>query len=160
MNLGAIYNAMRLWEKAIEACRHGLALEPNNAMLLDQIALALWHDGQRDQALDAWRRSVQLDPTDLTARINFATSLYQLGQLDAAIDQLVAGLRTSLDSRASPGSQDIYLAHFKLGYVYEQKGAWQAAAQEYQRTLEMKSDFAPAREQLEAVRTRLRNPQP
>jgi protein O-mannosyl-transferase len=160
MNLGAIYNAMRLWEKAIEACRRGLALEPNNAMLLDQIALALWHDGQRDQALDAWRRSVQLDPTDLTAHINFATSLYQLGQLDAAIEQLVAGLRSSLDSRASPGSQDIYLAHFKLGYIYEQKGVWQAAAQEYQRTLEMKSDFAPAREQLEAVRTRLRNPQP
>ncbi len=166
VNLGAVYNAMRQWGKAIEACRHGLALEPDNHVALNQIALALWQDGQLDQALDAWRRAVQLDPTDLTARINFATSLYQLGQFDAAIDQLVAGLRPSPGSRASlglraiPGLQDAYLAHFKLGYIYEQKGAWQAAAQEYQQALEMKSDFAPAREQLEAVRARLKHPQP
>ncbi len=151
---------MRQWGKAIEACQHGLALEPDNHVLLDQVALALWHDGQQERALDDWRRAVQLDPADLQARINFATSLYQLGQLDGAIDQLVAGLRASRDLRASPAAQDAYLAHFKLGYNYEQKGAWQAAAREYQQALEMKSDFAPAREQLESVRSRLRNPQP
>jgi protein O-mannosyl-transferase len=160
MNLGAIYNATRQWEKAIDACRHGLSIEPNNAMLLNQLGLALWQNGQRDQGLNAWRHSVQLDPTDLQTRVNLATSLYQLGQLDAAVNELLAGLRAGPDSRTNQNSTAIYLAHFKLGYIYEERHEWQTAAQEYQQVLEIKSDFAPAREQLEAVRALSRNPQP
>ena len=154
MNLGAISNAMRQWEKAIDACRHGLAIEPDNAMLLNQLGLALWENGQQDQGLDAWRRSVQLDPTDLQTRVNLATSLYQLGQLDAAVSELVAGLRAGADSRTNQNSTALYLAHFKLGYIYEQRHEWHDAAQEYQRVLEIKSDFAPAREQLEGLHGR------
>ncbi len=154
MNLGAISNAMRQWEKAIDACRHGLAIEPDNAMLLNQLGLALWENGQQDQGLDAWRRSVQLDPTDLQTRVNLATSLYQLGQLDAAVNELVAGLRAGADSRTNQNSTALYLAHFKLGYIYEQRHEWHDAAQEYQRVLEIKSDFAPAREQLEGLHGR------
>ena len=154
MNLGAIYNAMRQWEKAIDACRHGLSIEPDNAMLLNQLGLARWENGQRDQGLEAWRRSVQLDPTDLQTRVNLATSLYQLGQLDAAVNELVAGLRAGVDSRTNQNSTALYLAHFKLGYIYEQRHEWHDAAQEYHRVLEIKSDFAPAREQLEGLRGR------
>jgi protein O-mannosyl-transferase len=156
VNLGAAYSALQKWQSAIDACRHGLDIDPNHPVLLNQMALALWQDGQRDQALADWQRAVQADPSDLDARVNFATSLFQLGQLDAALDQLVVGLRASRDVHASPDAPEVYLAHFKLGYMYEQKGAWQAAAQEYLQTLQIKSDFGPAREQLEAVRARLK----
>jgi protein O-mannosyl-transferase len=156
VNLGAAYNAMQQWQSAIDACRRGLDMDPDHPVLLNQMALALWQNDQRDKALADWQRAVQADPTDLDARVNFATSLFQLGQLDAAVDELVAGLRASRDVRASPDAPEAYMAHFKLGYIYEQKGAWHAAAQEYQQVLQIKSDFGPAREQLEALRAHLK----
>ena len=155
MNLGAIYNAQQRWAQAEDACRRGLAVNPDNPVLLNQIGLALWLGGRPEEGLASWRRSVQLDPTDLTARVNLATSFYQIGQLDAAKDQLLGGLRSSLNSRMNPDPQAVYVAHFKLGDIYEQKGDWQAAAGEYQQVLQLKPDLAAAREQLDAVRARL-----
>lgn len=56
----------------------------------------------------------------------------------------------------SPGApQAVYVAHFKLGDIYQQEKDWQAAAGEYQQVLQIKPDLAAAREQLEAVRTSL-----
>ena len=160
MNLAAIYNAEHQWAKAQIACRRGLAIAPTNAMLLDQFGLALWLGGQPGEGQAAWRRSIQLDPTDLTPRVNLATSFYQLGQMDAAEEQLLAGLRGSGDSRRSnPDPQAVYVAHFKLGDIYQLKGQWQAAAQQYQEVLRIKPDLAPAQEQLARVRPHLRTPE-
>lgn len=71
-----------------------------------------------------------------------------LGQLDAAIEELRRALR------AEPDSEDAYLAHFKLEYIYEQRGAWPDAIREYERTLQMNPDFDTAREQIEGLRAR------
>jgi len=160
MNLGAIYNALRQWTEAEDACRHGLAIYPDNPMLLNQIGLALWQEGRHDEGQAAWRRSVQLDPADLTAHVNLATSFYQSGQLDAARDELLAGLASNKDSRAGLDPQALYIAHFKLGDIYQLKGNWQAAAQEYQEVLQINPDLVAAREQLEAIRARFTSPQP
>ena len=155
MNLGAIYNALRQWTKAEEACRQGLAIYPDNPMLLNQIGLALWQEGSRNEGQAAWRRSVQLDPSDFTAHVNLATSLYQLGQLDAARDQLLAGLARNKDLRMSPDHQALYVAHFKLGDIYQLKGDWQAAAREYQEVLRINPDLVAAQERLDAMRAQV-----
>jgi tetratricopeptide (TPR) repeat protein len=160
MNLGAIDNALRQWAKAEDACRHGLKIYPDNPMLLNQIGLALWQEGSHDQGQAAWRRSVQLDPSDLTAHVNLATSLYQIGQLDAARDELLAGLSSNKDSRVSLDPQALYIAHFKLGDIYQLETNWQAAEQEYQEVLQLKPDLVAAQEQLEAIRARVISPQP
>ena len=160
MNLGAIYNAQQRWAQAQEACRRGLAINPDNAMLLNQAGLALWLGGRPEEGLASWRRSVQLDPTDLTARVNLATGFYQLGQIDAAQDQLLAGLRSSMNPRMNPDPQALYVAHFKLGDIYGLKRDWQAAAGEYQQVLQLKPDLAAAREQLDAMRAHLASAQP
>lgn len=160
MNLGAIYNAQQKWPQAQDACRHGLAVNPDNPMLLNQIGLALWLGGRPEEGLASWRRSVQLDPTDLTARVNLATSFYQLGQIDAAQSQLLTGLRSSQNPRMNPDPQAVYVAHFKLGDIYGLKGDWLAAAGEYQQVLQLKPDLAAAREQLDAVRAHLASSHP
>ena len=110
-------------------------------------------DGSHDEGIAAWRRSIRLDPINLGARVNLATSLYQLGQVDAAMEELRKGLD------AQPDSEDAYLAHFKLGYIYEQRGAWRDALREYQQSLKLNSDFAPAREQLGQLQGRLKESQ-
>jgi protein O-mannosyl-transferase len=146
VNLGAAYNAGRQWERAAEACRHGLAADPYDGALFDQLGVALVNLGRGAQALDAWRRAVHLEPGDLDARANLATYYLQIGELDKAQAQLDAGLA------ASPNAPDAYVAHYKLGFIYERKGLQQAAASEYERALAMKPDFAPARAELDRVR--------
>jgi len=153
VNLGATYDSLCEWPKAIDACRHGLRVSPDNAILLNQLALALWMDGSHDEGIEAWRRSIRLDPINLGAHVNLATSLYQLGQIDAAMEELRKGLD------AQPDSEDDYLAHFKLGYIYEQRGAWRDAFREYQQALKLNSDFTPAREQLGQLQRRMKKSQ-
>jgi protein O-mannosyl-transferase len=154
VNLGAAYNAGRQWEKAEEACRHGLTTDPDDSALFDQLGLALVNQGRGAQALDAWRRAIRLQPGDLDARVNLATYLLQIGKLDDAQAELDAGLA------ASPNAPNAYLAHYKLGFIYERKGLRQAAASEYERALAMKPDFAPARAELSLVRSRLGKAEP
>ena len=144
-NLAVFYRATSQWGKAIEACRRGLALAPNDHALLTLLGLALWHDGQREQALDAYRRAIDAEPDRLDAYISLATGLYQLGQFDAAIGRLLAGLRVN------PDSEDAYLVHYQLGAIYERKGLWLVAAQEYQQALQRKRDFSLARAALHAL---------
>src|SRR5579872_2760578 len=110
-------------------------------------------DGSHDDGIAAWRRSIRLDPINLGAYVDLATSLYQLGQIDAATEELRKGLD------AQPESEDAYLAHFKLGYIYEQRGAWKDALREYQQALKLNSDFAPAREQMGQLQVRLKDSQ-
>ncbi len=104
---------------------------------------------RRDQWTEISRRALILLPVFISSASSMALSTSSL--------QACAPVGTCAPVQPR---RMLYLAHFKLGYNYEQKGAWQAAAREYQQALEMKSDFAPAREQLESVRSRLRNPQP
>jgi tetratricopeptide (TPR) repeat protein len=160
MNLAAIYNARHEWTEAEAACRRGLARNADNAMLLNQIGLALWQDGRRAEGQTAWRRSVRLDPTDLTARVNLAASLYQLGDIQAVREQLLVGLSSNEDSRVSnPDMQALYVAHFKLGDIYQMQGRWQAAAQEYEHVLQIKPDLSAAHAQLASVRAHLASSQ-
>jgi protein O-mannosyl-transferase len=153
-NLAIVYRAMAQWKNAIEACQRGLTFDPNNHALLTLLGLAQWHDGQRDQAVAAYRRAIQAEPDNLDAYIDLAGALAQQGQLDAAIDQLLDALR------AGPHAPEAYLVHFELGVIYEGKQLWVAAARQYQQSLDLKPDFAPARARLRPLQPFLKNYQP
>jgi protein O-mannosyl-transferase len=160
LNLSTVYNAKKDWAKSIEACRRGLAIDPNNPrepynyLLLTQLGLALWKSGQHAPALDTYHRAIELDPDRLKARFMLAISLAGAGQYDAATEQLVAGLR------GDPGSPDAYLAHYELGGIYQIKQRWQDAELEYEEALQGNPGYTPARAELELVRTRLASPAP
>ncbi|HEV2386991.1 MAG TPA: tetratricopeptide repeat protein [Candidatus Acidoferrales bacterium] len=152
VNIGAVYNATHQWQKAEEACRRGLANAPESSMLLDQLGIALANNGQGKQAEAVWRHAVQAFPEDLESHVNLATYLYQSGHLDEAVHELVAGLK------ASPDAPYAFAAHYKLGYIYEQEGRWEAAEREYEETEELKPGFGDLPARLSAVRAHLASP--
>lgn len=152
VNIGAVYNATRQWQEAATACRRGLALAPESSKLLDQLGIALVNGGHPDQAVAAWRRAIQISPEDLESHVNLSTYLYQTGQLQEAADQLVVALKEN------PDAPNAYAAHFKLGYIYEKQGLWQAAADQYRTVSLLRPDFPELALRLRAVESHLSNP--
>lgn len=153
-SLAVVYRAMNQWQNVAQTSQAGLALDPNNHALLTLLGLAQWHLGQRDQAVASLRRAVQAEPDTLDAYIDLANSLAQLGQVDAATGELLAALR------ANPNSPDLYLIHFELGVMYVGRSMWRPAAYEFQQSLKLKPDFAPARDKLQPLLPFLNGPRP
>ncbi|HEV2201844.1 MAG TPA: tetratricopeptide repeat protein [Bryobacteraceae bacterium] len=151
VNVGAVYNATHQWQQAAEASRRGLAVGPDSSMLLDQLGIALLNDGHPQEAVAAWRRAIQVSPEDIESHVNLATYLFQSGQLNEASAQLIEALKRS------PNVPNAFVAHFKLGNIYEMQGFWQAAAQQYEAALQQKPVFQDAALRLKEVREHLPN---
>jgi adenylate cyclase len=88
--------AVSIEDGDIERAQHhfhlALALEPNNALLLELKSSALAARGRIAEAIELWDRVVATDPLSRESRINRATHLMGAGQLEEArADLLVAG---------------------------------------------------------------------
>jgi len=149
VNVCAVYNATHQWEKAADASRKGLAAGPDSSMLLDQLGIALLNEGHLEEAVVTWRRAIQVSPEDLESHVNLATFLFKSGQLDEAASLLVEALKLS------PNAANAYVAHFKLGNIYEMKGLWPAAKQQYEAALAQKPIFEDAAARMREVDSHL-----
>lgn len=65
-----------------------LKTDPNNSVLLSQVAATYHTTHQFKQAADYYERAVKEDPKNVALRTRFASSLYRSGDVDGAITQL------------------------------------------------------------------------
>ena len=106
--------------------RKALEVEPSNARLQLNLALALVGAGSVPEGLAAYRASLALDPVQPLAWVNLGIALAGTGDTSGA----VTAYRRALAINAREP-----LAHFNLGNLHLQAGALDSAAAAYRRTL-------------------------
>lgn len=100
-------------DKAIEAFKRELELQPNHPWSLMQIAFEYIKRGDGAAALPWAKQAVEAAPNAFAARKALGQALLEAGEIDAAITELLAGIKLAPDS---PG------LHFQLARAYQRAG--------------------------------------
>ena len=74
-------------------------LEPTNAALAGDLAVALAHLGRENESLAAHERATQLRPDDIALRFRYAVGLLEAGRVDAAVVQAEAAYQLAPTDR-------------------------------------------------------------
>jgi serine/threonine protein kinase/tetratricopeptide (TPR) repeat protein len=101
------------WSGAEQSLRHGLELNPGNALMLDLYGLLLGAQERYDEAIAAQRRARELDPLAPVHTSDLTTALLRAGRYDEALRE---ARRLVEMEPAFP------LAHSTLGWTYLLRG--------------------------------------
>lgn len=82
----------RMAKKQAEPLMAQLEKNPNDAILLNKVALTYKAAHQFGQAAEYFKKSVEADPKNIAVRDDYASCLYYLGDVDAALAQLEKSL--------------------------------------------------------------------
>ena len=156
--------------------RRLLALRPNSADVLFNLAAALHQQGRLEEAAAAWSETVRLKPDLAQAHYNLGTALDALGRPDEAaaayraaiaadaglaeahsnlgnilsaqgrLDDAIACFRRAL--KLAPDRAGL---HYNLANALNDRGALEQAADAYRAAIALKSDHADARANLAIV---------
>ena len=111
---------------AIEQYRHGIAVDPRNAGLHNNLGIALRQSGRLDEAVQSFEMALQIDAKYEKALNNLGVSRYQQGQYAAAIDLFKQAIRVN------PANAE---SHVNLGVIYLPAGRFDDALGEFQEAL-------------------------
>jgi tetratricopeptide (TPR) repeat protein len=100
-------------DKAIEAFKRELELQPGHPSSLMQIAFEYLKRGDGAAALPWAKQAVEAAPTAFPARKALGQALLEAGEVDGAIKELLTGIKLAPDS---PG------LHFQLARAYQRAG--------------------------------------
>jgi tetratricopeptide (TPR) repeat protein len=78
----------RMAQKQAEPLMADLEKKPNDAILLNKLALTYKAAHQFDQAAEYFKKAVDADPANIAVRDDYASCLYYLGDVDGALAQL------------------------------------------------------------------------
>lgn len=98
-SLGLALDGIGARDRAVQAYRNALALEPQRARVRHRLAQALWDGGQFVQAIDEWRRITAEESTNVDARLALARAYARMGALSDAAREYQAVLRIAGDHR-------------------------------------------------------------
>jgi len=110
------------WAKSEQQSVRAIALNRNLAGAHVRYAHLLSNVGRHKEALAEAERARELDPLSLITNTLFGMFLFQARQYDAAAEQLQKTIRMN---------PHFWVGHLHLGKVYEQKGMYQAAIEEF-----------------------------
>lgn len=105
-------------DKAIDAFKRELELQPNHPWSLMQIAFEYLKRGDGAAALPWAKQAVEAAPNAFPARKALGQALLEAGEVDGAIKELLAGIKLAPDS---PG------LHFQLARAYQRAGRLEEA---------------------------------
>ena len=101
--------------------------------------------GRVDDAIAECHRAIECDPTFGNPYNDIGAYLIEKGQLDEAIPWLQRALQ-------APRYESYCYPHMNLGRVYAQKHNWLKAISEFQKALEERPDYKPAKQELARIR--------
>ena len=120
--------ASRRYEEAVVAYREVLALEPQNATALSGLALSLRKTQDIHAATEAAIELLEKRPDDPRVRLEVAGMLLNQGKIEASIEHY---------RRAIELDPNLEAAYLKLGDAYSRKDAWDRAASNFEKALEI-----------------------
>ena len=104
------------WEKAEQAIRQSIALNPNDAEALSYYALFLAFEGRTGEALDRAQRALEIDPFSPLINMNVGWTYFTAGRPDRALDQAVKMIEIE---------PDFYGAYWLKGAIRLPRGGMQ-----------------------------------
>lgn len=138
-NLGNALEALGELERAARSYREALALSPDFADALVNMASLHARRGERDEAIACYRRGLALQPNQPAAHSNLGNLLRDAGRREEA----AAAYREAI--ALVPGFGE---AHSNLGNVLADEGRVDEAIASYRRALAVRPDFAPGHSNL------------
>ena len=110
------------WAESEQQSVRAIALNRNLAGAHVRYAHLLSNVGRHKEALAEAERARELDPLSLITNALFGMFLFQARQYDAAVEQLQKTIRMN---------PHFWVGHLHLGEVYEQKGMYREAIEEF-----------------------------
>jgi Flp pilus assembly protein TadD len=132
-NLGVSLQAEGKLDDAITSYRKALAIEHNDAEVVNNLGTALQTQGRLDAAIESFRRALSIKPNYAEAHGNLGVALQAQGDLDAAI----ASLRRAIAIKPDDAG-----AYSNLGVALLAQGTLDSAAESLRRALTIKPDEA------------------
>ena len=120
-------------EKAVQALREAIRLQPDSAYAHANLGLALMRQGKLDEAIAEDREAIRLRTDDGSIRFNLGTALGRQGKLDEAIVEIREAIRLQPDHAA---------AHANLANFLDRQGRLDEAIAQYREAIRLKPDSA------------------
>jgi tetratricopeptide (TPR) repeat protein len=124
-----------------------LQLEPDNPLAHNERGLVHASGGEHQRALLDYAHALRLRPTFALARFNLAIALRQNGEVTLAARELTRLIA------AHPGNA---VLHYQRGLAYLGSEAFEEALADFDATLEIAADFAPAERARRSTLSRLK----
>ena len=134
-NLGVVYGARGMHDKAIEAYEKALAISPSYVKAHNNLGHAYFKTGKYYKAIDAFERALAGNPHLVEAHNNLGSVYLRTGKYDKAI----AAYEKALVS--NPNVAAVYL---NLGNTYYAKGMLEEAITHYKKAIAINPNFAEA----------------
>ena len=109
-HLGEAYRQLGDRERAIQACRAALMIDPRHFGALNNLGVALMEHGKTNEARDALAEAVRLSPESAMAHNNLGNALRLLGDRDGA----VAAFRRAVEADPAYGEAQSNLGQLLL----------------------------------------------
>lgn len=104
--------------------------------------------GMYDTAIELCLKAIEIDPEFGNPYNDIGAYLIEKGEYDQAIPWLEKAL-------VAPRYESYVFPHFNLGRVWERKGKWFEAIEEYRKALKEKEDFVAAQRAIIRLRSLL-----
>jgi tetratricopeptide (TPR) repeat protein len=127
------------WKSSDLLWSHTLAVNANNSVAHNNLAVALLQKGDVDGAIAHLHQALVIQPDYVGARNNLGKVLFQQGRLDEAVIQFQKALAIEPDYAE---------VHYNLGSAFYQKGFMDEAITQYQEALALQPDYAPVHNSL------------
>jgi 4-amino-4-deoxy-L-arabinose transferase-like glycosyltransferase len=148
LNFGAEWSDRGNWSEAIDEYLKVLAINPRFSEAHFNLGTAYAALGQLDLAAGSFKAALEVDPSFPRAALNLGNVAFDRGDLNEA--ERWFNKTVELDPREAR-------AYNGLGMVFGLRNDWQKGAEAFEKAVELAPDFAPARQNLNAARARLRN---
>ncbi len=120
-------------DKAVEALREAIRLQPDYAYAHANLGVALMRQGKLDEAIAEDREAIRLRPDDGTTHFNLGTALGRQGKLGEAIAEYREAIRLQ---------PDYAYAHSNLGLALLAQGKVDEAIVAFREAIRLKPDYA------------------
>ena len=141
MDVGDFYYRLGDGESAIREYREGMGKDQKQrANYQKHIIEVLMHQNKRQEAAAINQQILNENPADNDAKSLDATLKLDKGDVPHALDEL---------RQVVTQSPDNFVAHFNLGRAYAMRREWEQARQQFDKAIELRSDYLVARIALE-----------
>ena len=133
--MAGIHAQLGEFDRVIAACRHVLALQPENVAAYYNLGVALQSQGNDSEAAAAYRELLLINP-------QHAVALANLGLVQRVLGQIADGIASC--RQAIQIKPDMVEAHNTLGLLFKDESRHEEAAASFLQALKLRPDFAEA----------------
>ncbi|MEW6237494.1 MAG: tetratricopeptide repeat protein [Candidatus Omnitrophota bacterium] len=144
--LGAAYEKLGQFEKALEAYKQAIRLKPDIAEAHHGLGVAYEKLGQYEKAIEAYKQAIRLKPDYADAHYGLGVAYEKLGHYEKALEECKQAIRLK---------PDFADAHYNLGVAYSDLKRPEKAIEAFKQAIRLKPDHAEANANLGVTYGRL-----